>query len=208
MSDGAAGVSARTAALARRLWQRAFRGSRAGRAGDDGSLRQGPRGGTWQQGGAGTAGGRLWPVGRKLRARRAGGDEGARRDLPPRRRGETRFAQRPESRTAQRDPRIGSPESFAKRESTWNTRWPSSNPAATTIWPFASARTPASQQCSTSRSHCGRWATSGAPFLSSSDAEARIAGLAHVGTRAMRENACGPVRTDARRPLARRAKRR
>ena len=40
------------------------------------------------------------------------------------------------------------------------------------------------------------------------DAEARIAGLAHVGTRALGRIARGHVRTHARRPLARRAERR
>ena len=40
------------------------------------------------------------------------------------------------------------------------------------------------------------------------DAEARIAGLAHVGTRAYRKMHRGHVRADARRPLARRAERR
>ena len=48
--------------------------------------------GVWRQGRARTAGGRLWPVGRKLRARRAVGDESARRDFPWRRPGETRPA--------------------------------------------------------------------------------------------------------------------
>ena len=68
------------------------------------------------------------------------------------------------------------------RETSGTARWPCSNPAATTIWPFASDTTPASRRCFTSRSPCGRWATSGARFPSSADAEARIADLAHVGT--------------------------
>ena len=36
---------------------------------------------------------------------------------------------------------------YAKRGITWNERSPCSNPAATTIWPFASDRTPASLRC-------------------------------------------------------------
>ena len=53
---------------------------------------QGPASRHWRQGRAGTAGGRLRPVGRQLRSGRVAADEGSRRDLPQRRRGETRFA--------------------------------------------------------------------------------------------------------------------
>ena len=40
----------------------------------------------------------------------------------------------------------GSPESIAKRESIWNARWPCSSLVATTIWPFASGKTPVSRR--------------------------------------------------------------
>ncbi len=46
----------------------------------------------WRQGRARTAGGRLRPMGRQLSAGRVVGDEGARRGVPQRRRGEARFA--------------------------------------------------------------------------------------------------------------------
>ena len=82
----------RTAAVACRLRQRAPRRARHWRAGDDRSLRESPRGGAWRQGRAGTAGGRLRPVGRQPRARRAAGDEGALGGFPKRRRGETQLA--------------------------------------------------------------------------------------------------------------------
>ena len=46
----------------------------------------------------------------------------------------------PEAGVAYRSagPRIGSPASTWKRAIIWNARLPCSNPAATTIWPFAS----------------------------------------------------------------------
>ena len=47
---------------------------------------------------------------------------------------------------------------------------------------------------------CGRWATSSARFPSSTRTQARIAGLAHIGTRRDWKIARGHVRTDARRP--------
>ena len=65
---------------------------------------------------------------------------------------------RPSSATSRRDPirprpaspiappglHAGSPASIARRGIIWNVRSPCSNPAATTIWPFASDWTPAS----------------------------------------------------------------
>ena len=79
------------ATLARRLRQRPFRGARAGRAGDDGSFREGPRGGAWRTRGARTAGGRLGPLGRQLRSGRTVVDDGPRPSPAQRRRGNTRF---------------------------------------------------------------------------------------------------------------------
>ena len=90
--QGASRAAAATDAVARRLRQRALRGARLRRAGNDGSLRQSPRVGVWRQGRARTIGGRLRLMGRQLRARRVAIDAGARRGLPQRRRGETRFA--------------------------------------------------------------------------------------------------------------------
>ena len=58
---------------------------------------------------------------------------------------------RPASPIAPLGSRTGSPESIAKRGIIWNERLPCSNPAATTIWPFASASTPASPRCCTWR---------------------------------------------------------
>ena len=81
-----------TDAVARRLRQRAHRGARLRRAGNDGSLRQSPRVGVWRQGRARAVVGRLRLMGRQLHARRVAIDAGARRGLPQRRRGETQFA--------------------------------------------------------------------------------------------------------------------
>ena len=197
----------RAAAIARRLRQRADRSARLRRARDDGGLRQSPRVGVGRQGCARTAGGRLWPVGGKLRARRAVGDEGARRDLPQRRRGETRLARGRSRSPRSRDSRIGSPESMAKRARPWNARWPCSNPAATTIWPFASDTTRALRRCFISRSRCGRWATSGARFPSSATLRRGLR-ASPMSARAHRENVRGHVRADASRHVARRNERR
>ena len=143
----------------------AARGPR--RAGDDGSLRQGPRVGSsatrtrpngWRPTTAcGSAASCAASCRRCGRTRRPSSATSRRDPIRP----------RPESLTAPRDQRIGSPESIAKRGIIWNARSPCSNPAATTIWPFASDRTPASRRCFTSRSRCGRWATSNARFPSS-----------------------------------------
>ena len=156
-----------TAAIARRLRQRAHRGARLRRAGNDGSVRKSPRVGVRRQGRAGTIGGRLRLMGRQLHARRAAVDAGARR--------------RPSSATSRRDPirprpaspiappgsLAGSPASIAKRGIIWNARSPCSNPAATTIWPFASDRTPASRRWLIWRLRRGLWARSIARFRSS-----------------------------------------
>ena len=79
MADKAGGTAGSAAArrrtnddaVARRLRQRALGGARLWRARNDGSLRKGPRVGVWRQGRAGTAGGRLRPMGRQLHPRRA-----------------------------------------------------------------------------------------------------------------------------------------
>ena len=89
---------------------------------------------------------------------------------------------RPASPIASLGSLAGSPANIAKRGITWSARSPCSNPAATTIWPFALDRTPAPWRCITSRSHCGRWATSDARFPWSAALQARIADLTHVGT--------------------------
>ena len=58
-----------------------------------------------------------------------------------------------------------------------------SNPAATTIWPFASDRTLASRRCFILRLYCGRWARSSARFPSSSAAR-RGSRASRMSTRA------------------------
>ena len=137
--DGAAGdgrlgrSEPATDAIARRLWQRALRGARPRRAGNDGSVRQSPRVVVWRQGRAGATGGRLRLVGRQLRAGRVAVDEGARCGLPQRRRGETRIRRRPASPIAPPGSLAGSPASIARLGITWSARSPCSNPAATTI---------------------------------------------------------------------------
>ncbi len=151
--DGAAGdrrlgrSEPATDAVARRLWQRALRGARLWRAGNDGSLRQSPRVGVRRQGRARTIGGRLRPMGRQLRAWRVAVDAGARRGLPRATSRRDPIRPRPASRIAPPGSLAGSPASIARRGIIWNARSPCSNPAATTIWPFASDRTPASARC-------------------------------------------------------------
>ena len=80
--QGASRAAAATDAAAGRLRQRAHRGARLRRAGNDGSLRQSPRVGVRRQRRARAIGGRLWPLGRQLRARRLAVDEGACGGLP------------------------------------------------------------------------------------------------------------------------------
>ena len=75
-------ASSQRLTIARRLRQRADRGARTRRAGNDGSLRQSPRAGGRRQRRARAIGGRLRPMGRQLRARRTAIDEDARSDLP------------------------------------------------------------------------------------------------------------------------------
>ena len=186
--DGAAGdrrlgrSEPATDAVARRLRQRAHRGARLRRAGNDGSLRQSPRVGVWRQGCARTIGGRLRPVGRQLRARRVAVDAGARGGLPQRRRGETRFARGRRRPSRRRDHVLVRRRVSSTRAIIWNARSPCSNPAATTIWPFASDRTPASPRWPILRLRHGRSARSIARFRSSTRMQTRIAGLTHVGT--------------------------
>ena len=121
-----------------------YRGARLRRAGNDGSLRQ-------------------EPASRPLATRMRPSDwrpttaygPAATCEASCHRCGRTR---RPSSATSRRDPirprpaspiappgsLAGSPASIARRGIIWNVRSPCSNPAATTIWPFASDRTPAS----------------------------------------------------------------
>ena len=134
-----------TDAIARRLRQRALGGARLRRAGNDGSLRQSPRVGVWRQGCAGAVGGRLRPMGRQLHARRVAIDAGARGGLPQRRRGEARFARGRRRPSRRRDHLLVRRRISSRRGIIWNARSPCSNPAATTIWPFASDPTPASR---------------------------------------------------------------
>ena len=120
-------------------------------------------------------------------------DAGARRGLPQRRRGETRFARGRRRPSRRRDRLAGSPASIARRGIIWNARSPCSNPAATTTWPFALDMTPAS----------ARW-----PYLAIAlwplgevdraislidRMQTRIADLTHVGTLANRKNACAAL---------------
>ena len=196
---GASVLRASADAFAGRLRQRAHRGARLRRAGDDGSLRAEPasprlatrtRRSGWRPttayGSAATCGAISRRCGRTLRPSSA-----TSRRVPIR--------PRPASPTAPLGSLIGSPESIARRESIWNARWPCSNPAATTIWPFASDTTLASPRwspgdCSWPLGDVGRAVSLVEP------PQARIAGLDHVGTRALRQNARGHVRAHARRP--------
>ena len=90
--QGRRSASTATDAAARFLWQRALAGAGLRRAGNDGSLRQSPRGGVRRQGCARTIGGRLRFMGRQLRAWRVAIDAGARSGVPQRRRSEPRVA--------------------------------------------------------------------------------------------------------------------
>ena len=88
---------------------------------------------------------------------------------------------RPSSATSRRNPirprlaspialpgsRTGSPANIARRGIIWKARSPCSNPAATTIWPFALDMTPASPRWPIWRSHHGLSARSIARFRSS-----------------------------------------
>ena len=125
---------------------------------------KGARIGSRRQGRARTIGGRLRFVGRQLRARRVAVDAGARRGLPRRRRGETRFARGRRRPSRRRDNLLVRRRISRGAGSSWNARSPYSNPAATTIWLFVSDRTPASWRCIISRLRYGRSATSIARF--------------------------------------------
>ena len=149
--QGRSGAAAATDAAAGRLRQRALRRARLRRAGNDGSVRQSPRVGVWRQGRARAVGGRLRAVGRQLRARRVAVDAGARRRLSSATSRRDPIRPRPASRIASAGSLAGSPASIAKRGIIWNARSPCSNPAATTIWPFASDMDPASPRWSISR---------------------------------------------------------
>ena len=159
-----------------------YRGARLRRAGNDGSLRQSPRVGVWRQGCAGTIGGRLWPMGRQLHARRVAIDAGARGGLPQRRRGETRFARGRRRPSRRRDHLLVRRRVSRGAGSSWNVRSPCSNPAATTIWPFASDRTPASPRWPIWRLCHGLSARSIARFRSSTACRRGSRASTHVGT--------------------------
>ena len=91
---------------------------------------------------------------------------------------------RPESLIAQLEARIGSPESTSRRASIWNARSPCFNPAATTIWRSASDTTP--DVAAMLYLGLVSWPLGdiGRAVSVVGDAEVRIAGLAHVDTRA------------------------
>ena len=67
--------------------------------------------------------------------------------------------------------------------SSWNGRSPCSNPAATTIWPFASDRTPASPRWPILRLRCGLSARSIARCRSFDGMLARMRGRSRMSTR-------------------------
>ena len=171
--DGAAGArrlgrsDPATDAVARRLRQRALRGARLRRAGNDGSLRQSPRVGVWRQGCARSIGGRLRLMGRQLRAWRVAIDAGARSGLPQRRRSETQFARGRRRSSRRRDDVLVRRRVSRGAGSLGTGRSPCSNPAVTMIWPFASGMTPASAQCLAWRLRHGLSARSIARFRSS-----------------------------------------
>ena len=177
-----------------------------GRAGNDRSLRESPRVGGRRQGRARTAGGRLRPVGRQLRARRAVGDEGSRRDLPQRRRGETRFA-----RGRSRSPRRRN-HALVRRRVSRSAR--SSGTGARLVPTRARRRSGVSLRTGRGRrgdalprAHivaAGRHRARGFPRRRRRGADRGPRPYRHAR---IRENARGHVRTDARRPLARRAER-
>ena len=186
--DGAAGgrrlgrSEPATDAVARRLRQRADRRARLRRAGNDGSLRKSPRVGVWRQGRAGTVGGRLRPVGRQLRARRTAVDAGARGGLSQRRRGETRFARGRRRSSRRRDDVLVRRRVSRGAGSSWNARSPCSNPAATTIWPFASDMDPG--VAAMLYLAIALWPLGEVERAISlvDSAQARIAAITHVGT--------------------------
>ena len=76
---------------------------------------------------------------------------------------------------------------YAKRAIIWNARSPCSNPAATTIWPFASGKTPASPRWAIWRSRHGRSARSDRAVSLVDRMQTRIASVTHIGTLALGE---------------------
>ena len=94
-------------------------------------------------------------------------DAGARGGLPQRRRGETRFARGRRRASRRRDHLLVRRRVSRGAGSSWNARSPCSNPAATTIWPFASDWTPASPRWPIWRLRRGLSARSIARFRSS-----------------------------------------
>ena len=107
-------------------------------------------------------GGRLRPVGRQLRARRAVGDEGARGGLPRRRRGEARFAGGRRRSSRRRDHHWFAGEYREARAHLERALALFQPGATTTIWPFASGGRRRRGDALSSRSRCGRWARSNA----------------------------------------------
>ena len=135
-------------AVARRVRQRALRRARLRRAGSDGSVRQGARSRSlatrarpndWRStSGCGPAATREASCHRCGRMRRPSSAISRRGPIRP----------RPASPIASRAALAGSPASIARRGITWKGRSPCSNPAVTTIWPFALDLTPASPRWS------------------------------------------------------------
>jgi hypothetical protein len=131
--SGRRGSTPAAAASTNRLRQRAHCDARPRRAGGDRSLRRSPR----------TAGGRLRPVGGQLGAGRVAADKGSPSSATLR---QYPIPRRLVSLTAQLGSRIGSLESTAKGKLIWYLRSPRSDPAAMTIWRYASEQMPASWQ--------------------------------------------------------------
>ena len=120
----------------------------------------------WRQGRARTTGGRLRPLGRQLRSRRAVADEGARRDLPPGRRGRDPIRPRPASLTARPERRIGSPESTRSAGASGTGGCLVSTRTRRRSWRFASELTRASAAMIVPRAYivaAGRRRTCGVP---------------------------------------------
>ena len=148
----------------------------------------------------------LW-VG-SLRAWRVALDAGARRGLPRRRRGETRFA-----RGRRRSSRDGNHALVRRRVSSrraiiWNARSTLFQPGRDDDLAFRFGQD--AGVAAMLFLALASWPMGDIDRAVSlvGDAEARIADLAHVSTRAYGKCSRGLVRTDARRPLARRAERR
>ena len=98
--QGRGGAAAATDAVARGVRPSALRHARLRRAGNDGSVSQSPRFGSWRQGRARAIGGGLRLMGRQLRARRLAIDAGACSGVPQRRRRRNPIRRRRASRIA------------------------------------------------------------------------------------------------------------